>query len=536
MILKSIHNKQFFLVSLVLSLMIRQSLNAQVSRLWEYSFNPITNYEASGSSIVVLPSGNAVSVGSFRNSSNFNTKNILIHTDVNGTLLYVDTSVLGPGYKKVVYDGHADLYALATFYNDTLPISKILVAKYNSSFTDIKILIPDSGISSPGYDVLDMSLSANGNIVIASRWDAFPLVCLSLLCMDTAGTVLWERVDSVFQFSYDVKLLPDAGGGMYVAGSGKDTSNSEDFIFVSHYTSSGHRDWSYKYYSPAQFFADMTDMIIDITGSIYVSGNVMDSVGQVGVLFKFDLLGNLLWNRPILPLAYSRIISDNSGNVYGVSVPLNGIDVFTIEKLDSAGTIIDSSSFQLSGYFASELGDICMLDSGNFVVTGGLFVLSFPKSDQFLAAMDTSLNLLGYDIFDSLNLLGETGKAIGVGEDGNVYVCGRLNFENQFETSNIGLIKYNVTGLVNNISENLSGSFDVFPNPSTGEITFKWADSPSRHSLIRIFDNAGTEVFRDFVTGQYDRTTYQLQLKSGFYHAVVESGNGRVVKKVCIIR
>ena len=76
-----------------------------------------------------------------------------------------------------------------------------------------------------------------------------------------------------------------------------------------------------------------------------------------------------------------------------------------------------------------------MLKNGIIAATGGLYVLSFPKTDLFFVALDTSLNILGNDIYNSINLLGEKGHAMCESTDGNVYVCGRFNFENQFSST-----------------------------------------------------------------------------------------------------
>jgi len=509
--------------------------SSQVNRVWEYSFNPVNNLEASGSCIASLPSGKTVTGGIYRNSSVSVNRNTLLLVDETGTLIDADTTTIGSGFKKVIYDGHSNVLALATLQDDSLPISKIIVARFDTSFTVKNYLIPDTTLTSPAYATLDMSVLSNGNIIVASNWDAFPLRCLSVLCMDTAGNVVWERVDSAFEFSYDVKLVEDLNGGVFAAGSGKDTSTAEDFIFVSHFTSSGLLDWSFRYYSPAQFYADMTDFIRDVYGNLYVSGNVMDTSGQVGCLIKADSAGNIFWNKQILPLAYSRIITDNSGNIYGTTVPLNGLDVFTIDKLDSSGIKIDSSSFQLNGYFASELGDIKFMDGGIISATGGLFVFSFPKSDLFLAAFDTSLNLIGYDIFDSLNLLGENGKAMVQSDDGSVYACGRVNYENQFETCNIGLIKYDVSGVVNNISVANKSRFVIFPNPSSGLLTFRWPDHESEKFSVRIISSTGVEVFNDVVTGNSGQESFILNLPSGIYNVIAENRTEKEVRKLVII-
>ncbi|MBK6989434.1 MAG: hypothetical protein IPH33_15080 [Bacteroidetes bacterium] len=439
----------YFFFTIITGILIPNLASSQINRSWDYSFNPPNNYEASGNCITVLPSGKTITGGIYKSSTGTN-RNTLLLIDKSGNFLDVDTSNPGFGYRKVIYDGNGNIFAAATLNNDSLPINKIVVARFDTTFSNRQFFVPDSITTFPGYDVLDMTLLSNSTIVVASHWDAFPIVSLSLLCMDFAGNVLWERIDSSFEFSYDVKLLPDSSGGLFVAGSGRDTSTSTNFIFAFHYSSSGVRDWSVTHYSP-QPFADMNDIVMDINKNIYISGIIMDSVGQEGILMKLDTIGNVLWNKSILPLPYSRLTTDNHGNIYGAVVPQNGLDVLTIEKLDSSGTFINSTSFQSATYFTSDLGDFRMLENGIIAATGGLYVLSFPKTDLYIATFDTSLSLLGYDIYNSQNLLGEKGNAISEVSNSNVYVCGRFNFENQFETSNIGVAKYDLSGIINGV-------------------------------------------------------------------------------------
>ena len=507
--------------------------HSQINRSWEYSYNPINNYEASARSISVLPSGRTITAGVYKSSTG-NNKNTLLFIDESGVYLNVDTSNPGFGYRKVIYDGKGDVFAAATLSNDSLPINKIVVVRLDTSFSNIQYFVPDSTTTFPGYDVLDMAVLSNSTIVVASHWDAFPLVNLSLLCMDYNGAVLWERVDSSFEISYNVKLLADSSGGLFVAGSGRDTSALLNFVFISHYSSSGVRDWFVKQYS-SQPYAGMNDITMDVFKNLYVPGALMDSTGQVGILMKLDSLGNVLWDRPIQPLSYLRISTDVRGNIYGAVVPQNGIDILTIEKLDSSGVFMNSNSIQNTFYFTSELGDFRMLKSGILAATGSLYVLSFPKSDLFVAAFDTSLNVFGYDIYNSLNQLGEKSNEMCESDDGNVYVCGRFNFENQFETSNIGVAKYDLSGLINGLEKSYSNDLAIFPNPSSGSFTLRWQQPMTDKINFHIYNCFGVEVFYDTRPGGVGEVSYQLNLISGVYQAVLESGGRRLVCKITIL-
>ena len=46
----------------------------------------------------------------------------------------------------------------------------------------------------------------------------------------------------------------------------------------------------------------MNDIITDVNKNLYVSGTVMDSTGQVGILMKLDTL-EMFCDKPIQPLS-----------------------------------------------------------------------------------------------------------------------------------------------------------------------------------------------------------------------------------------
>lgn len=521
-----------FQISFVFNFWIADAV-AQVNRNWISTFNPQFNYESSAQGIASTPSGTTVTAGVYR-SDFFSSKNVLLLTDSAGALNGSDTSTIGFGFKKVLFDGHSHFVAAASLGNDTLPLSKMVIARFDTTFTDRQFFAPDSVASFPEYDVRDMAILENGNIVVASHWDKFPLVCLSLMCVDSTGIKVWEVVDSSFQFAYNVKLAVDSAGGLFVAGSGKDTGSIDDFIFASHYNDSGLQDWTVRYYSPAHIFADMTDLICS-SAFLYISGAVMDSTGQTGFLMKIDMSGNIVWKNTVAPLAYSKLLAGKDESIYGFTVPLNGRDAFTIDKLDSSGLRTDSVAFQPSGYFASELGDVQMLHDGIIVLTGGLFVFSFPKSDLFLAAYDAGLNMVGYDIFDSLNLLGENGKAISSGVDGSVYVGGRFNFENQLETSNIGTIKYDFPGLLNTVAEHRTNQFSIFPNPSGGCFTVRCPSDRTGNVTVHFLDMSGRELFTNEIPSSMPEKKYEDIFSPGLYMVVLESSTGRSAFRISIV-
>lgn len=515
-------------------LIVNGSATAQVSRSWVYDYNPPNNLEAKGSCLIHLRSEITITGGDFKNSNSSSRYNILVIANDSGNLLSVDTSTLGFGYTKIISDGVSACYALAALQNDSTSARNILVAKIDSATFNVRFFVPDSS-ATIYYDPADMILLSNQKLLVGSRMDNFPLIRLALTCMDTAGTVLWQVVDSSFEIKYDLKLIADASGGFFAAGSGRDTSTAEDFIFISHFNSIGNRDWFVRQNSPLLFFADFLDLIKDNHGFLWMSGIVMDSIGQVGVMMKLDTTGNLLWSQSVSPRPYLNLLCDQNNNIYGTTVPANGLDVFTISKLDTSGGVIDTNAFQLPGYFTSVLSDIKLIPGGLIAATGELFVSAFPKSDLYLAVFDTTLSLVGYDIYDSLNLLGESGRAIAAGINDQLYVCGRINYENQLETSNLGVIKYQFN-LINNLQEKTNDAYiEIAPNPSAGNFIIKWRNLPEEKTTLYIFNSVGELVFEDNLHLQESMKTISLKLSDGIYFIRIEGKSFLLTKKISII-
>ncbi len=507
---------------------------SQLTRTWEYSFSPPANLEAAGNCIVHLPQGLTIAGGIYKNSANFYTKNILLFTDDAGSLIKADTSVIGFGFTKIIYGGSSSYFAMAALQNDSNAARNILLAKIDSASLNVSYFVPDS---SPTiyYDPADLVLLNNGRLVVGSRMDNFPLLRLSLTCMDNAGNLIWQTVDSSFEIKYDLELIADQSGGFYASGTGRDLLTSEDFIFISHFDSNGQRDWFQRQGSQSTSFADFLDLDLDVSGHLWMSGVLMDSSGQVGTLMKYDTLGNLFWKHTVSPHPYLKIISDENNFIYGAAVPSNGLDVFTIDKLDSSGSFLYSTNFQLSGYFNSILHDFRLLEDGIIAATGDLYVLSFPKSDLYLAIYDTALNLVDHNIFNSANFLGESGRAVVQGDENEVFVCGRLFYENQFETCNMGVIRYGLQ-IFDGIGEvDRDNNFQIFPNPASGKITVRCNDFSGDQIHLTIYNSIGDCIVDRLFFGNCSETYLDLNLPDGLYVLQLKSGSIGAEKKLLVV-
>lgn len=81
-------------------------------------------------------------------------------------------------------------------------------------------------------------------------------------------------------------------------------------------------------------------------------------------------------------------------------------------------------------------------------------------------------------------------------------------------------------------------SIRIYPNPARGSTTVRMSVPDDAPATLAIYDAAGRERFRDAVAVSAGMTEIGLQLAGfgmGVYFVVVESGEGRVVRRLCVV-
>lgn len=164
----------------------------------------------------------------------------------------------------------------------------------------------------------------------------------------------------------------------------------------------------------------------DGLGNVFVSGQ---TIGQVAFVSKYDMLGALLWTRP-MDRGRSRSVSgDGLGNVYvsGTTTrSISGDDTY-VSKFDTDGNLLWNRQL------GTPSTDICWGSSadalGNVYVAGGtrgaLGAVNYGGEDAYLGKYDPDGNLMW------IRQLGTSAndKGLGVSTDasGNVYLSGQTS-------------------------------------------------------------------------------------------------------------
>ncbi len=170
-------------------------------------------------------------------------------------------------------------------------------------------------------------------------------------------------------------MFIDAQGNVYVTGSQRRTSANLDIEAVTvKYNSQGIQQWIQNYHAPANNGAFCRAIHVDAEGYVYVTGeNAIYSGGSNEMLvIKYNPSGTQLWSYRFQYLNQSYaggfdIITDLTGNVYVTGEYGNGGNNIFLVKFSPDGQLINQT-FYNSG---SEGGRKIALDGAGKIIVGG---------------------------------------------------------------------------------------------------------------------------------------------------------------------
>ncbi|MHA1498929.1 MAG: hypothetical protein ACTSRT_15470 [Promethearchaeota archaeon] len=163
---------------------------------------------------------------------------------------------------------------------------------------------------------------------------------------------------------------------------------------------------------------NFVDTYCDISGNIYVSGNI----GESGVIAKYNTSGDLQWNITLYPIIkVTNIIVDSSGNIYctTVNTSINSFG-FNIVKLNGSGEHVWTTFWGLS---VMDHAYGIALDSSEYLYITGATNPGVGSTDILLLKYDTNGNKLWERIRD---LSGSYDSALDISIDhlDDIYIAG----------------------------------------------------------------------------------------------------------------
>ncbi len=188
------------------------------------------------------------------------------------------------------------------------------------------------------------------------------------------GNLLWQTTytGAGSDAGSAVALMPD-GGAVSV---GRSVGNGTDWDVVTiRYSPTGQELWVRRYDGPTSEVDFGTAVTTDADGNVYVAGHSMgDDSGPDYVVLKYDVFGNLLWERRYtngardVPIA---IALDPDGNVLvaGWSGSVNGLD-YLVVKYSNEGDPLWQARYDGPGHWDDVLRAMVIDGAGNVYITG----------------------------------------------------------------------------------------------------------------------------------------------------------------------
>lgn len=299
----------------------------------------------------------------------------------------------------------------------------------------------------------------SGNVYVTgksyNRYSDFDYVTIKY---DASGSQLWVKRYDGLENCDDVPcaIAIDNSGNVFVAGSSgpRDYRVSNDDFVILKYDSSGNQLWLRRYNGPGDSHDRATDMAVDESGNVYVTGcshlyvtshGRRLSRGNDYTTIKYDSNGNQLWVKTYdgpgdinsMDIA-NAIALDTHGNIYVTGTSKN--DYSTI-KYDPDGYECWVGRYE--GQSLDEARDIAVDVNGKVYVTGQHSGIG-TRGDCVTVAYDSLGNQLGLMRYNGPHSNFDAGVAIIVDDSDNVYVTGHANYCDQ--RSDCFTIKYVQTG------------------------------------------------------------------------------------------
>ncbi|CAB4152340.1 hypothetical protein UFOVP609_4 [uncultured Caudovirales phage] len=203
---------------------------------------------------------------------------------------------------------------------------------------------------------------------------------------DSSNTRAW--VKSVTDGGHATDVVVDSSGNAYVASSSSPSR-------ITKWDSSGNSTWQRITRFGGNLNGNLHAIALDASGNVYVTGRVEDGSPDLGILWKIDSSGNLVWVRRLSYLSntveFYGIAIGPSGSIYTVG---EGTDAGgAIVKWDSSGNVIWQKEFRGAGGSGSQYGASVALDENE-----NLYVWGYTRATTTLGGtllkVDSSGNLV----------------------------------------------------------------------------------------------------------------------------------------------
>lgn len=194
---------------------------------------------------------------------------------------------------QILYDPSGNLVVLGT-----VPVSTygtVQISKYDSSLSLLSQY--KYSVSATTIGANNFCIDSSGNMYFVSRYYLAPYQYFTILKTDSSGTVLWSNRYRFTDGTTDpCGITCDSSGNIYVAGI---YQANYSISFLTKLDSSGTKLWT-KTLSKTNTYVWTDHLTIDSDSNyIYTSGYYGDYTNNSLMINKYDLSGNLIWQKSI---------------------------------------------------------------------------------------------------------------------------------------------------------------------------------------------------------------------------------------------
>jgi hypothetical protein len=404
-------------------------LNAQVSTSWISRYSGPANTQEFPRAMTVDSAGN-VYVTAVENPESLAIANLVtIKYDSSGGQAWVYT--YGATLSEYPTDIDVDAAGNVYVYGYTLAQTYLFLIKLNSAGVQQWVRTFDRSISDYAAQ---MTLDAAGNVYLTGV-AVPPHAEFLTLKYDSDGNLVWSRAYSgegfgIVSGDFAGDVVVNSAGQVYVTGAGH-AGGVNSTTFTMKYDSDGTFLWSRAY--PSSTYAQR--IALDGSGNVYVGATGRGVSAPEFLVLKYDPAGTLLWSGTYHGTSQfsdnlSDMAVDSSGNVYltGMSSGAAAHDIVTV-KFNANGTRQWVSRYDNEIANSAEVARGIAVDSSGSVYVGGYTYGSGSQHDFLALKYDANGNqkwVYTYDQGGSPDFL----YGFALGSSGDIFLTGSAEFLN----------------------------------------------------------------------------------------------------------
>jgi len=373
----------------------------------------------------------------------------------------------------------------------------IVTIKYNSAGVQ-QWAIKKNGAYNNGDEAWDVEFDNDGNILVTGMMRTTSLSPdIVLIKYSQAGTELWTSIyNAPGENSFDTgaKIAVDASNNIYVCGTSRAAGVASDWILLK-YNSAGAEQWVQRYNGTGNNEDETTDLVIDNSGNIYVTGH------SIGATLNYD---------------------------------------FVTQKYSPAGNLIWSQRYNGAADKADFPFDLCLDGFGNVYMTG-----SSVAANTYTDVITIRYNSAGIQqwlaVYDSPDMRRDQPSSIGVDGAGNVYVAG-TSADPSLRTKFL-VIKYSQSVGVTQTGTTVPEKYLLsqnYPNPFNPTTKINFQVAKESDVTLKVYDSNGKELMiladGNYRAGYYTVDFDGSKLSSGTYFYSITAGDFTETKKMMLVK